>query len=202
MTGIITGDIINSQHSDAEVWLQKLKELFESWHASSADWEIYRGDEFQYKCSAQEVFRRALAIKLAVKTIENLDVRLAIGIGEETYSSEKITESNGSAYVNSGRLLNEIKADGRTIAIKTENAQLDTDLNILLKWTALEFDRWSTSSARILELFFNDESLNQEKAAQILNITQSSVSQGLKRVNYDLILETEKYFRNKISGQK
>ena len=38
-----------------------------------------------------------------------------------------------------------------------------------------------------------------EQAAQKLNISQSSVSQRLKRANYDLILETDKYFRKKIS---
>jgi hypothetical protein len=32
---------------------------------------------------------------------------MAIGIGEESFSSEKITESNGTAYVHSGRLLND-----------------------------------------------------------------------------------------------
>ena len=111
MIAIITGDIINSQKSDSELWLPKLKNILGSWASSPENWEIYRGDEFQLKCSVDEVFRKSLIIKSFIKTFENLDVRLAIGVGNEVFSSEKITESNGSAYVNSGRLLNEIKTD-------------------------------------------------------------------------------------------
>ena len=140
-----------------------------------------------------------ISIKSLIKTFENLDVRIALGIGNEVFSSEKITESNGSAYVNSGRLLNEIKNEGRTLAIKTPNESIDLDLNILLKWTSLDFDNWSAVSAEIIHLLVQDQSLNQEQAAQKLNISQSSVSQRLKRANYDLILETDKYFRKKIS---
>ena len=199
MIAVITGDIINSQHADAEIWLQKLKNLLGSWAKSPENWEIYRGDEFQYKCSVDEVFWKIISIKSLIKTFENLDVRIAVGIGNEVFSSEKITESNGSAYVNSGRLLNEIKIEGRTLAIKTTNETIDLDLNILLKWTSLDFDNWSAVSAEIIHLLVQDQSLNQEQAAQILNISQSSVSQRLKRANYDLILETDKYFRKKIS---
>ena len=35
--------------------------------------------------------------------------------------------------------------------------------------------------------------------AKELNITQSSVSQRIKRSNFDLILETDLYFRKKIT---
>ena len=39
----------------------------------------------------------------------------------------------------------------------------------------------------------------QEELAKELNITQSSVSQRIKRSNFDLILETDLYFRKKIT---
>ncbi len=199
MIAVITGDIVNSQQSDTELWLQKLKNLLAGWAESPAQWEIYRGDEFQYKCKVDEVFWKVISIKSLVKTFENLDVRIAVGIGNEVFTSEKITESNGSAYVNSGRLLNDIKAEGRTLAIKTPNDNVDLDLNTLFKWVSLDFDNWSAVSAEIIHLLIQDQSLNQEQAAQQLNISQSSVSQRLKRANYDLILETERYFRKKIS---
>ena len=94
MIAIITGDIINSQKTDSELWLPKLKELLGRWSATPETWEVYRGDEFQLKCSVDEVFSKSLAIKSLIRTFENLDVRLAIGIGNEVFLSEKITESN------------------------------------------------------------------------------------------------------------
>lgn len=199
MIAIITGDIINSQKSDTEAWLPKLKDLLGTWSETPDNWEIYRGDEFQLKCSVDEVFHKALLIKSLIKTAENLDVRIAIGIGNEIFRSEKITESNGSAYVNSGRLLTDIKALGKTLAIQTENDKVNRDLNILLKWAAIDFDNWTAATAEIIHQLLRNSDLTQEELARELNITQSSVSQRLKRANFELLQETDQYFRKKIA---
>ena len=199
MRAIITGDIINSQETDSENWLPKLKELLVKWGKTPTDWEVYRGDEFQLKCSIDAVFWKALSIKSLIKQFENLDVRIAIGIGEEQYSSERITESNGTAYVNSGRLLNEIKNEGKTFAIKTPNEGINADFNILFKWSSLDFDSWTVAVSEIVHLLMMDKNLTQDDLAKKLNISQSSVSQRIKRANFDLILETDYYFRKKIA---
>lgn len=199
MIAIITGDIINSQLSDSDLWLPKLKELLSSWSESPENWEIYRGDEFQLKCSVDKVFTSALLLKSLIKTVENLDVRLAIGIGNEVFRSEKITESNGSAYVNSGRLLTEIKTQGRTLAIQTENEKVNRDLNILFKWASIDFDNWTGATSEIIHQLLRNPALTQDELAKTLNITQSSVSQRLKRANFDLVQETDQFFKKKIS---
>lgn len=199
MIAVITGDIINSQHADTEVWITKLKNLLAKWGSSPHTWEIYRGDEFQMKCSIDDVFWRFLAIKSLIKSQENLDVRIAIGIGEENFSSEKITESNGTAYVNSGRLLNDLKSDGHTVSIKTSNDSLDRDLNILLKWSSKDFDSWTMATSEIIHEMIMNQDNTQEDLAKKFTISQSSISQRLKRANYDLIVETNHYFKKKIS---
>lgn len=199
MIAVITGDIIKSESSESSLWINPLKGLLKNWGKSPGEWEIYRGDEFQLKCEIDEVFKIFLAIKSLVKSNENLDVRMAIGIGNENFSSEKITESNGSAYVNSGRLLNEIKTDGKTLSIKTPNERVDYDLNIVFKWASIDFDGWTPAVAEIIHLFIMNEGITQEDIAKKLNITQSSVSQRLKRANLDLITETDKFFRKKIA---
>lgn len=199
MIAVITGDIINSQHADTEVWITKLKNLLENWGSTPQTWEIYRGDEFQFKCNIDDVFWYFLAIKSIIKSQENLDVRMAIGIGEESFSSEKITESNGTAYVHSGRLLNDLKSDGHTVAIKTSNESVDRDLNILLKWASKDFDNWTMATAEIIHEMIMNQDITQEDLAKKFTISQSSVSQRLKRANYELIIETNQYFRKKIS---
>jgi hypothetical protein len=199
MIAIITGDIINSQNTDTELWLPKLKNILGKWSETPANWEVYRGDEFQLKCNVNEVLNKSLVLKSLIKTFENLDVRLAIGIGNEVFSSEKITESNGSAYVNSGRLLTEIKAQGKTLAIQTDNEKVTRDLNILFKWASIDFDNWTVATAQIIHELLTNTELTQDALAKELNITQSSVSQRVKRGNYDLILETDLFFRKKIA---
>ena len=199
MIAIITGDIINSQKSDSELWLPKLKGLLQSWSTTPENWEIYRGDEFQLKCSVDEVFHKALLIKSLLRSFENLDVRVAIGIGNEVFLSEKITESNGSAYLNSGRLLTDIKSQGKTFAIQTENEKVNRDLNILFKWAAIDFDNWTVATAEIIHQLLRNSELTQDELAKELNIIQSSVSQKLKRANFELLQETDLYFRKKIT---
>ncbi len=199
MIAVITGDIINSQHADTEVWITKLKNLLDKWGSAPETWEIYRGDEFQFKCNIDDVFWHFLAIKSLIKSQENLDVRIAIGIGEESFSSEKITESNGSAYVNSGRLLNDLKSDGDTVSIKTSNDAIDRDLNILLQWASKDFDNWTMATAEIIHEMIMNQDYTQEDLAKKFTISQSSISQRLKRANYELIVETNHYFKKKIS---
>lgn len=199
MIAIITGDIINSQKSETELWLPKLKNLLGYWSATPENWEVYRGDEFQLKCSVDEVFRKALLIKSLIRTFENLDVRIAIGIGNEVFHSEKITESNGAAYVNSGRLLTEIKSQGKTLAIQTGNEKVNRDLNILFKWASIDFDNWTVATAEIIHQLLSNSELTQDDLAKELNITQSSVSQRIKRANYELLQETDEFFRKKIA---
>ncbi len=199
MIAVITGDIVNSQREHAEIWLRSLKKLLASWSETPETWEIYRGDEFQLKCSKEDAFWKAVAVKSLIKTHENLDVRLAIGIGEDDFKSEKITESNGSVYVNSGRLLSSIKEDHINLAIATPDAQLNEDLNLLFKWTLLDFDNWSAVSAEIIHMLTQQPNISQEQAAKKLSISQSSVSQRLKRANFELLLETDRYYRKKIS---
>ena len=199
MIAIITGDIINSQKSESELWLPQLKNLLGAWSSTPENWEIYRGDEFQLKCSVDEVFSKSMLIKSLIKSFENLDVRLAIGIGNKVFLSEKITESNGSAYVNSGRLLTEIKAQGKTLVIQTENEKVNRDLNILFKWASIDFDNWSTATAEIIHQLLRNSDFTQDDLAKTLSISQSSVSQRLKRANFDLIQETDQFFRKKIT---
>lgn len=200
MIGVITGNIINSREIPAEKWVGQLKAFFERLGKSPQDWEIYRGDEFQLKTRTEDAFWIAVCIKALVKSVDRLDVRLAIGFGIETFCSEKVTECNGSAYVNSGKLLKELKAEGRTLAIKTPDDALDVDLNMVFKYATLHFDCWTGVVSEVVHEMLLDKSLTQEELARRLDITQSSISQRIKRANFDLILELDQYFRVKIKN--
>ena len=89
--------------------------------------------------------------------------------------------------------------DLKTFAIKTPNDRVNADLGILFKWGSLDFDSWTVAVSEIVHLLMMDKSLTQDDLAKKLNISQSSVSQRIKRANFDLILETDHYFRKKIS---
>lgn len=197
---VITGDIINSQHTDPELWVPALTQLFEGWGRSSVDWELYRGDEFQVRTEPTNVFWNFLAIKSLVKKNENLDVRISMGIGDQSYVATKITQCQGSAFTYSGRGLETIKKEGSTFHITTPNEKLSRELMLTLKWASLEFDRWSPALAEVIYELVHHTEITQDELAKKLQVTQSSISQRIKRANFDLLKETDGFFREKMDN--
>ena len=196
MTSIITGDIINSKKSSPKNWLEALKSILNSFGNSPQAWEIYRGDSFQLEVSPEQALQACIIIKATIKQFENIDVRLAIGIGEKTYQSENITESNGSAFVNSGACFENLKKT--TLAIKSPFELFDTSINIMLELAQLTINNWSSTSAILVKTTLENPDLNQNQLAEILERTQGNISQGLKRAGFDEISKLLHHYKTQI----
>ncbi len=198
MTSIITGDIINSKKSSAKQWLDALKTILNRYGNSPLAWEIYRGDSFQLEVRPEHALEACLLIKAAIKQFENIDVRLAIGIGEKTYQSDKITESNGSAFVNSGECFESLKKT--TLAIKSPSEPFNFSINIMLELAQLTLNNWSSTSAILVKTTLENPELNQNQLARILERTQGNISQGLKRAGFDEISKLLHYYKTQIQN--
>jgi hypothetical protein len=189
MVAIITGDIINSETYNVSDWLVGLKGYLSTLGNSPKDWDIYRGDEFQLKVDSRDALKVAIEIKSLIKQFKGLDVRMAIGIGGESYSGVGISESNGAAYQYSGRTFETLKEQKLNLAIATSDKDKDNTINLVFK-LALEFmDNWSVVSAEIIALSLQKPESSQQELADALQIKQSAVSQRLKRAKADLVLE-------------
>lgn len=199
MVAIITGDIINSEAYKVSDWLVGLKGYLSTLGNSPKDWDIYRGDEFQLKVDSRDALKVAIEIKSLIKQFKGLDVRMAIGIGGESYSGVGISESNGSAYQYSGRTFETLKEQKLNLAIATSDKNKDNTLNLVFK-LALEFmDNWSVVSAEIIALSLKRPESSQQELADILQIKQSAVSQRLKRAKADLVLEVINFYGTMIN---
>ncbi|WP_396601507.1 transcriptional regulator [Algibacter sp. R77976] len=196
MTSIITGDIINSKKSTPEHWLEALKAVLNSFGSTPKTWETYRGDSFQLEVQPKEALHACMLIKATIKQFNNIDVRLAIGIGEKTYQSKNITESNGSAFVNSGECFENLKKT--TLAIKSPFQPLDTSLNLMLELAQLTINNWSNTSALLVKTTLENPDLNQNQLAATLKKTQGNISQGLKRAGFDEISKLLHYYKTQI----
>lgn len=200
MISIITGDIVNSRKLSSNVWMDGLKALLNSFGKSPSEWEIYRGDEFQLEISnPEEALYAALQIKAYFKTLK-LDVRMSIGIGDKTYTAKKISESNGSAFLRSGEVFQTLKKQKINLAINTGNTEVDADLNLKLRLASTFMDNWLPQSAELVQVAMQNPTLAQDGIGQKLGINQAAVSRRRKRAQYDLLLETENYFRRKIKA--
>jgi hypothetical protein len=203
MTSIITGDVVNSRRiADASIWLDPLKTLFLTFGATPAVWEIFRGDSFQLEVeNPEDALYIALQIKACIKTVKGLDVRMAIGVGEKTYATANITASNGEAFIYSGEQFEQLKKKKQLLAIRSPWKETDHVLNLILRLASVMMDKWSPSSAALVALCLKNATFSQQDLGEKLEISQSSVSERLKRAHYDDILAVEKLYRSTIAQQ-
>lgn len=200
MVAIITGDIINSQNHTSSEWLGILKNYFSQLGESPMDWEIYRGDEFQLKVPCEEALRIAIHVKALIKSVKNLDVRMGIGLGEETFAGTGVSESNGPAYQRSGKIFDSLREDKLNLTVATGNEHHDGTLNLMLKLALNFMDDWSSVSAEIVALALENPEASQQEIAEKLNIRQSAVSQRQKRARLDLVYDLLNYYAQNIKN--
>ncbi len=202
ITSIITGDIVNSRKKqETDEWLKELKETLRIFGKEPKDWEIYRGDSFQLEIRKPEKsFSAALLIKSSIKQFRQLDVRIAIGIGEKTYNSPKITESNGSAFANSGECYEKLKT--RTMAIKSPWQDVNDHLNMLIDIATLTMDNWATVTASVVKTALLNPGKTQKELAELMKKkSQSTISDSLKRAGFDEVLKMEGFYKNLIKSK-
>ncbi len=197
MEAIITGDLINSRQVEPSEWMPALKKVLKKYGKEPKNWEIFRGDSFQLNTKPEDALMAAILIKAEIKQWKNLDVRIGIGLGEITYQAAKITESNGTAFLNSGECFEELKK--QTLAIKTPNKDLNSTLNLMIELASLTIDRWTETAAKLIKIKIENPNTNQKDLANLLNKTaQGTISEGLKRGGYDEIQKLLDYYKLKI----
>lgn len=207
MIGVITGDIVASHKmGDRKLWLNKLKEILTTLNKdnlySNVQWEIFRGDSFQLRV---EDPARALLITLIIRsgmraikafTDMDMDVRLAIGIGLENYTGDTISESDGSAYRNSGQELDKIK-DQTRIALRSPWQELDEEMHVSFALADVIINGWTYKSAEIAWWFFTGTT-TQEKLSRLLDISQPAVHKRMQRACIQEINILEERYRKQV----
>ncbi|MGO2101588.1 MAG: SatD family protein [Psychroflexus halocasei] len=196
MIAVITGDIVNSKKDNSQNWLNLLKNTLNQYGSEPQTWEIYRGDSFQLSINPEKALIAALHIKSMIKQTKIQDVRLAIGVGSEKHKSQKITESNGSAYVNSGECFESLKK--QTLAIKTDDKDLNEALNIMLDLSLLTADHWSVVVSEVIKTAIENPDKNQRELAELLAKSQSNISEALKRGGFDEIMAMNQFYMKNI----
>ncbi len=126
MVAILTGNIINSRKGEVPEWLEKLKAVLNHYGPSPQQWEII--EETVFNCQfLQKRLIAAFHIKAVIKQTQHQDVRIAIGIGDETttisFDENKVIFQNGD-YLLGGNLY----------ASNDEKLAFSTPNNIFSRW--------------------------------------------------------------------
>ncbi|MBF4505992.1 hypothetical protein IRZ83_04870 [Flavobacterium sp. JLP] len=198
MTSVITGDIIDSRKQKSKDWVEDLKKILSPFGETPSQWEVYRGDEFQIEIkNPQEALLSAILIKAHLKA-KKLDARMSIGFGDKTHSAEKISESNGTAFIHSGELFETLKKQKVTLAMRTGDYRIDEKINLMLQLALTFMDSWLVQAAEFVAVAIENPTLSQEELGQKLGINQAAVSRRQKRAQFDLVMNLDRYFRAQI----
>ena len=201
MTSIITGDIIHSQKVSPDLWLNRLKLELNSIGNNPQVWEIYRGDSFQVEIpTPTNALKSAIKIKAALKSIKHIDVKMAIGLGEKSHITSKITESNGSAFVFSGELFEHLVKTKINLAIASSFEEFNKDVNLMLRLALIVMDNWTVNSSEMVYMALKNPGTSQKELGKILGIKQNAVSNRLKRASYNEITELIIRYEDKIKN--
>jgi len=198
MTSVITGDIIGSRQQTSKHWVEDLKKVLSPFGETPSQWEVYRGDEFQIEIkNPEEALWSAILIKAHLRALK-LDARMSIGFGDKTHEAEKISESNGGAFIHSGELFETLKKQKVTLAIRTGDAVFDEKMNLMIQLALTFMDNWLAQQAEFVAAAIENPTLSQEGLGQKLGINQAAVSRRQKRAQFDLVLQLDRYFRTQI----
>lgn len=121
---VLTGDLIESralaaqQRKDLLDWLKQVTEHFSQLHHDVAvgRLEVFRGDSWQLCLQKPTLaLEAAVFIRAGLKahtSRENVDTRIGIGVGSvDTLVEDRISESNGEAFIRSGQALDALHPD-------------------------------------------------------------------------------------------
>ncbi len=200
---VITGDIINSSEiKDKKLMVMLMKEVFieiEGFYKSYIPhpFEIFRGDSFQVVVDLRQALRIALVVKAGllkgtIKLKEELNPRISIGIGDKGVIVKFLRESNGEAFHISGKELDNILAQDKEIGMASDNPYLLDDFHILCTLLNVIVRGWSPQQAEVVYYMFMGKT--QQEIANMVNISQASVSQRMQLASWKELTHVEHYY--------
>lgn len=204
LKGIITADIIGSTSIDADA-RGELPELInqltdELQKVSQIQVEIFRGDSFQVMVQDVEktplvaVLLRAGLRKSELRSkTKILDARMAIGIGKVSYINEKITLSDGEAFILSGREFDELGK--RKLSILTPSEDVNAELRVETAFLDDVISHWTRqqseciynallTNAKQYQLASDDNTSRQNVGKKLSAAKERLVRMYLDRVSF------------------
>lgn len=197
MVAVITGDIVNSRRWESpEIWMNPFKNVLSLFGTQGEQWEIIRGDMFQLELSnPEDALKACYRIKSHFKSSKDLDCRMSIGIGSKSYNAPRISEASGEAYLRSGDALDGIDGRKQSIVLNSPWPNVDRAINLYLRLALVIMDRWTPGSAETVSFILDHPELNQVAMADVMGISQPSVSSRIGRAHYSELAELELYYR-------
>lgn len=167
MHAVITGDLISSSKYPRELIDEVVRNLGEEFNhlkeENTGRFSLWRGDSFQGVISEAG---KALEIALRLKALVNqtnpargnsaksspimADVRLAVAVGTLSDPYVDPADSNEEVFVRSGRALDSVKKNKRTMVADLPQKEANREIDVELLLLEYILNRWSVASAELI----------------------------------------------------
>lgn len=207
---VLTGDIVKSSRlasADLKRLPQVLKSIFQSIDAIckpdtfATQYSIFRGDGFQLITEPTLAIKTWLLIRGGLRAAfpgplsKSVDAITGIAIGGVSHLAPNITESNGEAFLLSGRLLEELKAP-RLTGFASVNQQINREFNVQFLLADDIIRRWTTAQSQMVPFLL--QSFNQNEIAQATQTRQPTVAAKINAMGWNAIEAWMIYFTETI----
>ncbi|WP_428655162.1 SatD family protein [Runella sp.] len=197
---VITGDIIEStklKAAERKKLLQNLDLFFKKFSSETENelnlkipFEVFRGDSFQGMLETpEESLKICILLRSYLKSQyysgQDLDARIAIGIGKVSFKSAKLSESDGEAFHNSGRLLDVLKKQPQKIGIQSPWKTVNDEINIGLILLEGIIGKWTSLQADVIYLKLLG--MTEMTISSTLKIAQPAVNQRAKAASWTAV---------------
>lgn len=206
MIAVITGDIVDSTKMSSTDY-QSAIGLFEQMIAYfsqqfSATGEIYRGDSLQI-CFAQPQYSMKCAVLLKMFLLQSqltakpITVTLAVGLGEAKVVGVTPGVSQGTAFTNSGRGLDQ--AVRGELTIHMDSTLLQEKLSLATKFLNHLLSSLTQIQAKVLYHYLRMDYPTHQTLADHLQTSQQNVTKHLSRIGASLVEEYLRFFEQQIN---
>ncbi|MFQ3198919.1 MAG: putative DNA-binding protein YlxM (UPF0122 family) [Paraglaciecola sp.] len=205
MIGVLTGDIVDSTKmspADHQATIEMFKysiQYFTQHFAASG--EIYRGDSVQISFKQpQYAMKSAVLLKMFLlqskETSKPIVVTLALGLGEASVLGATPGVSQGSAFIYSGRGLD--NASRGDLTLHAESSQLQEKLGLATKFLNHLLSSLTRKQAKVLYYYVLLNYPTHQKLADRLQTSQQNVTKHLSRIGASLVEEYLLFFEQQI----
>ncbi len=203
--GVISADVINSSQFEDSSLIQAVNQLqtLEQVFYQENDLLVSRGDSvqlmqrcwqksFQSAIFLKAYFKRStLPLKKSTKSA-SMDIRISLSVGRVKDIPENIGSTFETPFVISGRSLDVMKEKKQSFIITTELENINKELELECAFLQQIIDGWSVAQAEVIYYLVQD--CKQKEIAEILKLTQPSVSNRIQLANWPLIQKMNERF--------
>ncbi|UBM59155.1 SatD family protein [Marinilongibacter aquaticus] len=181
---VITADIVHSTGLAEEQRTALRQLLAQEAKGSEGRYEYFiRGDSFQILLE-KNALRETLMLKNLFFFKLEIRCRASLGIGSIGQIAENLSNSNGEAFVLSGKGLDQMKNKAQLLSLHSADEKINAEWNVHCR--TLDYIERGQTKNQAEAMYWLLKGKNQTEIARLIGIEQSSVNRRIQSSGWSL----------------